>query len=120
VTALEITGLEALRRRLEAASAPEPFRKALREEAEAIAADARREAPGELGRAIEVEDVSQGERLAFTVGTSDPAGSAAEFGTLKQPAMPWLWPIFRARLPALKDRLRKVALAPLKIRGAGL
>ena len=36
MTAVEITGLEALRRRLEAAGTPEPFRKALREEAEAI------------------------------------------------------------------------------------
>jgi hypothetical protein len=108
VKAVEITGLEALRRRLEAAGAPEPFRTALREEAEAIAADARGEASGDLARTIEVEDVSQGERLAFTVGTSDSAGSAAEFGTLRQPATPWLWPILRARLPALKDRLRKV------------
>ncbi len=115
MTAVEVTGLQALRRRLEAASAPEPFKKALREEAEAIAAEARREAPGEIARTIEVVDVSQGERFGFTVGTSDPAGRAAEFGTLKRPATPWLWPIFRARLPAIKDRLRKLALAPLKI-----
>jgi hypothetical protein len=26
-----------------------------------------------------------------------------------RPASPWLWPIFRARLPALKDKLRKLA-----------
>jgi len=115
VTAVEITGLAELRRRLEAASAPEPFKKALREEAEAIAAEARRQEPGALAQSIEVQDVSQGERLGFTVGTSDPADRAAEFGTLKRPATPWLWPIFRAPLPAIKDRLRKLALAPLKI-----
>lgn len=44
---------------------------------------------------------------------SDPAGRAAEFGTLKRPATLWLWPIFKAHLPAIKDRLRKLALAPL-------
>ena len=120
MTAVEVTGLAALRRRLEAASAPEAFKKALREEAEAIAAEARREAPGEIGRTIEVEDVSQGERLAFAVGTTDPAGRAAEVGTLTQPATPWLWPILKARLPGIKDKLRKVAIAPLKILGGGV
>jgi len=115
VTAVEITGIEALRRRFEAASAPEAFKSALREEAEAIAAEARREAPGELAHSIAVEDVSQGERLGFTVRTADPAGRAAEFGTLKLPAPPWLWPIVKARLPAIKDRLRKLALAPAMI-----
>lgn len=55
-----------------------------------------------------------------TVGTAYPAGRAAEFGTLKRPATPWLWPILRARLPAIKYRLRKLALAPLKIPPAGV
>ena len=82
VTGVEVTGLAALRRRLEAASAPEAFKQALREEAEAIAAEARREAPGELARTIDVVDVSKGERLGFAIGTTDPAGLAAEFGTL--------------------------------------
>jgi hypothetical protein len=40
---------------------------------------------------------------------------AAEFGTLKQPATPWLWPIVKARLPAIKDRLRKLALGAAMI-----
>ena len=115
MTAVEIRGIEALRRRFEAASAPEPFKSALREEAEAIAAEARREAPAAFAQTIAVEDVSQGERLAFTVGTADPAGRSAEFGTLKQPAMPWLWPIVKARLPAIKDRLRKLALGAAMI-----
>ena len=96
MTAVEIAGIEALRRRFEAASAPEPFKSALREEAEAIAAEARREAPAVFAQAIAVEDVSQGETLAFAVGTADPAGRAAEFGTLMRPATPWLWPIVQA------------------------
>ena len=114
MTAVEITGIEALRRRFEAASAPEAFKSALREEAEAIAAEARREAPAAFAQTIAVEDVSQGQALAFAVGTTDPAGRAAEFGTLMRPATPWLWPIVKARLPAIKDRLRKLALAASK------
>ena len=46
--------------------------------------------------------------------STDPAGRAAEFGTLMRPATPWLWPIVKARLPAIKDRLRKLALAASK------
>jgi hypothetical protein len=111
---------EALRARLAQAAAPEPFKKALREEAEALAAEARREAPPELARTIEVRDVSKGERLGFSVGTADPAGRALEFGTLKRPASPWLWPIFRARSPGIKEKLRKVTTAPLKKPGAGV
>ncbi len=107
--AVEVTGLEALRARLARAAAPEPFKKALREEAETLAAELRREAPAELAAGIEVKDVSQGDRLGFSVGTADPAGRALELGTLKRPASPWLWPIFRARLPAIKDKLRKLA-----------
>jgi hypothetical protein len=42
VSGVEITGVEALRRRFEAASAPERFKEALRDEAEAIGAEARR------------------------------------------------------------------------------
>ena len=89
------------------AAAPEPFKKDLREEAETLAAELRREAPAELAAGIEVKDVSQGDRLGFSVGTANPAGRAPEFGTLKRPASPW--PIFRARLPDLKDKLRKLA-----------
>ncbi|HZP09829.1 hypothetical protein [Methyloceanibacter sp.] len=116
MTAVGITGLEALRRRLEAVSAPEPFKAVLREEAEAIAAEALRATPGELAQSIVVEDVSRGERLGFAVGTPDPAGRAAELGTLSRPATPWLRPIVEARLPSLKDKLGKVASARLKSR----
>jgi HK97 gp10 family phage protein len=110
VTAVEIKGLDALRQRFEAAADPRRFKEAVRAEAEAIAAEARREAPGELGQSIEVKDASQGTTLAYTISTPDPLGRILEFGTLRRPASPWLWPIFRARLPAIKDRLRKVAV----------
>ncbi len=120
MTAVEVKGLEALRARLAAAAAPEPFKKALREEAEALAAEARREAPPEIAQTIEVEDVSQGERLGFASARPIRPGGLLEFGTLKRPASPWLWPIFRARLPGIKDKLRKVAVAPSKMLGAGV
>ncbi len=109
MTAVEVKGIEALRARLAGAALPEPFKTALRDEAEALVAEARREAPVELAQTIEVEDVSQGDRPGFRVGTAAPLGRILEFGTLNQPARPWLWPIFRARLPGVKDKLRKVA-----------
>jgi hypothetical protein len=111
--AVEVTGIEALRRRFQVAGSPAPFAKALRQEAEAIVAEARRAAPGNLARTIEVEDVSQGETIAFRIGTRDPAGRAAEFGTLTTPATPWFWPILQAHLPRIKDKLRNIALGPL-------
>jgi hypothetical protein len=119
VSAVEITGVEALRRRFEAASAPERFKTALRDEVEAIAAEARREAPGDLARSIEVEDVSRAETIVFAVGTPNSAGRATEFGTLARPANPWLWPVLKAHLPGIKDKLRNIALGPFKKAGAG-
>jgi hypothetical protein len=50
VTAVEIRGLAALRKRLEAAAAPPAFKQTLRDEAEAFAQAARNAAPGDLGR----------------------------------------------------------------------
>ena len=83
--AVEVTGLEAQRARLARAAAPEPFKKALREKAEALAVELHREAPAALAAGIEVKDVSRGDRLGFSVGTADPAGRALEFGTLNGP-----------------------------------
>ncbi len=114
MTAVEIRGLAALRKRLETAAAPQAFKQILRDEAEALAEEARSAAPGDLGRTVEVRDTSQGTKLAYAVGTPDPAGRFAEFGTVRRPASPWLWPIFRARLPSIKRRLRKVAAAASK------
>ncbi|MGA7456554.1 MAG: HK97 gp10 family phage protein [Methyloceanibacter sp.] len=105
MTAVTVKGLEALQRRLAAASAPEAVKATLREEAEAIAAEARARAPGKLANTIEIVDESRGLKPAYAVGTSDPAGRFIEFGTARRPATPWLWPAFRARSPGVKHRL---------------
>ena len=111
MSAAKVTGLEALQRRFAAAAAPQPIKAVLRTEAEAIAADARRAAPGELGQTVEVIDDSREMRLAYAIGTSDPAGRFLEFGTSSRPATPWLWPVFRARSPGVKPKLRKLIAA---------
>jgi hypothetical protein len=36
------------------------------------------------------------------------------------PATPWLWPIFRARLPSIKDRLRKLAGVAFETKQGGV
>jgi hypothetical protein len=120
VSAIEIKGLDALRKRLEAAADPRRFKETLRAETEAMAAEARRQAPAELAQSIEVRDVSRGTTPAYTVGTSHPLGRILEFGTLRRPASRWLWPVFRARLPAIKDNLRKLASAASKTNRAGV
>jgi HK97 gp10 family phage protein len=114
VSAIEIKGLDALWQRLEAMVDPRRFKEALRAGAEAIAADARREVPAELAQSIEVNDASRGTEPAYRVGSSNPLGRILEFGTLRRPPTPWLWPAFRARLPAVKDSLRKVLSAASK------
>jgi HK97 gp10 family phage protein len=108
VSAVVVKGLDALQRRLAAAARSQPLKAALRAEAEAIAADARNAAPGELGQTVEVIDDSRETRLTYAIGTSDPAGRFLEFGTARRPATPWLWPVFRARSPAVKHKLREL------------
>jgi hypothetical protein len=51
MTAVEIRGLAALRQRLAEAAAPQHFKAMLRAEAEALADEARRNAPGGWGAA---------------------------------------------------------------------
>jgi HK97 gp10 family phage protein len=116
MTAVEVKGLEALRERLAATALPQAIKEALRAEAEAIAEEARREAPGELGQTVEVVDQSRGAEPAYAMGTAHPAGRFLEFGTVRRPATPWLWPVFRARSLGVKHKLRKVVAAALKIR----
>jgi hypothetical protein len=106
VTAVSIRGLESLRRRLEARGLSRAVDDTLRREAEAIAEDAARAAPGRLGQTVEVIDESRGEVSVYAVGTSHPAGRFIEHGTMHRPATPWLFPAFRARLPRVKQRLR--------------
>jgi HK97 gp10 family phage protein len=111
VSAVEIRGLDALRRRYAAASAPQPIKTALRTEAEAIAEEARGQAPDKLGQTIEVVDDSRGKRSAYAIGSSHPAARFLEFGTVHRPATPWLWPVFRARSRGVKHKLRKAVAA---------
>ena len=115
MTAVEIRGLAALRRRLGAAAAPQAIKQTLRGEAEALADEARRAAPGDLGRTVEVRDMSQGTRLAYAVGTPDKTGRLPEQGTVQRPVSPWLWPLFRDRLPQVKHNLGRVVAAALKM-----
>ena len=115
MNAVEIRGLEALRRRLEAAAVPQAVKGTLQAEADALAEEARREAPGELGATVEVIDQSRGTRHAYAVGTAHRAGRFLEFGTVRRPATPWLWPVFRARSSGVKHKLRKVVAAALKM-----
>jgi hypothetical protein len=73
--------------------------------------DARR---ARLGQSVEIRDVSRGARPAYAIGTPHPAGRHIEFGTALRPAFPWLMPLFWARSPAVKNRLRNGVLAALK------
>jgi HK97 gp10 family phage protein len=116
MTAVTIRGLEALRRRLAATALPQAVEGTLQAEAEALAEEARREAPGKLGATVEIIDQSRGMRPAYAVGTAHRAGRFLEFGTVRRPATPWLWPIFRARSRGVKHELRKVVTAAFKTR----
>ncbi|MGH6791716.1 MAG: HK97 gp10 family phage protein [Methyloceanibacter sp.] len=97
-----------------APSAPQKFEEAVRQEAETLAAEARERAPGALGQSVEIRDVSRGSRPAYAIGTPHPAGRHLEFGTARRPTSPWLMPLFWARSPAVKNRLRNVVMAALK------
>ena len=102
-----VRGLDALERRLEARALPGAVNEALRKEAEAIAKEAADAAPGRLGETVEVLDRSRGQRIVYAAGTPHRAGRFLEYGTVRRPASPWLWPAFRARLPRIKQGLRK-------------
>jgi HK97 gp10 family phage protein len=54
---------------------------------------------------------SVGERTVFAVGTRHGAGRFQEFGTRKMRARPFLWPVFRARLPGVKQELTNILRA---------
>jgi HK97 gp10 family phage protein len=107
VSAAEVRGVEALEARLAAAGAQAPAEAALRGEAEAIAEDARRAAPGRLGATVEIRDASRDGRPAFAVGSAHRAARFLEHGTLRMAARPWLWPAFWARSPNVKHKLRQ-------------
>lgn len=115
MTAVTIKGLAALQARLEAQALSQAFAEAVRREAESLAETARAEAPGMLGETVEIRDESRKERPAYAVGTSHPAARNLEFGTQRRPATPWLMPLFWARSHAVKDRLRKIVTAALRV-----
>jgi hypothetical protein len=117
--ALEISGLEGLRRRFAALGAMKDLRPALRAEAEALAAEARdrlseRDPNSRLARSIKIMELAAKDHPAFAVGTDEPAGFFLEFGTARTGAVPWLVPALHARLPAINHAVRKVIAAALK------
>lgn len=105
MTGIIVRGLAAWRRRLGARGLERSVRETLADEAEAIAADAAQAAPGRLGETLETIDESRGGRLIFAIGTPHRAGRFLEFGTRHMRARPFLWPVFRARLPRVKHKL---------------
>jgi hypothetical protein len=111
VTGVSVRGLAALRRRFEARHLRDAVRAGLQREAEAVAEAAAREAPGRLGGTVEVKIVSKGDSIAYAVGTAHRAGRFLEYGTVRRRASPWLFPVFRARLPRIKQSLRKIITA---------
>lgn len=114
MNAVIVRGLSALQKRFDAGRVVKPMRRVLRQEADAIARDAARAAPGNLGGTVEVADKSQGEKIAYAVGSDHRAARFIEYGTLRRPATPWLFPVFRARLPRVKQNLRNIVVASLK------
>ena len=60
MTAVSVRGLTTLRRKLEARALPQALKETARKEAEMLARDAAQGAPGDLGRTVEVKDMSHG------------------------------------------------------------
>lgn len=102
--------------RLEAAGAPEPVMVLLKREAEAIADDARRAAPGQFGATVEVVEQSRETRLAYRTGSAHRAARFLEYGTTKMGARPWLWSAFFARSPSVKHSLGRLIATAFKAR----
>lgn len=109
-----VRGLSALKRRFDGVALPKDVRRVLRREAEKIAEDAARAAPGKLGGTVEIKDVSRGEKIAYAVGSAHRAARFVEYGTVHQRAAPWLFPAFRARLPRIKQNLTNTLVAALR------
>jgi hypothetical protein len=118
VSTVEVKGLAEVQQRLAAAGAPGPLKATLRGDADSIAEEARRGAPGELEAAVEIVDQNRGSRLAYAIGTRHPAGRLLEFGSLHRAATPWLWPVFRARTRGINHKLRKLVVSAFKNRRA--
>lgn len=100
-----VKGLEALQRRLAARGLEREVRETLGRQAEAIRTESARGAPGRLGETLETIDEGTGDRPVFAIGTRHRAARFLEFGTRRMRARPFLWPVFRARLPRVKQEL---------------
>ena len=100
-----LKGLDALKRRFEVRGISRAVADHFAREAHAIARGAAENAPGRLGETVEVIEESGGDRPAFAIGTAHGAGRFLEHGTVRRAATPWLWPVFRARLPHVKQGL---------------
>jgi hypothetical protein len=117
--ALEIRGLNAMRKRFAALGAVKSLGPALRAEAEAVADAARerlreRDPQSRLAQPVKIIELEAGDQSVFAVGTDNPAGFFLEFGTARRRAFPWLVPVLDARLPAVNHAVRKVIAAALK------
>jgi hypothetical protein len=112
MAAIEIAGLESLKKRLAALGAMPGLAPALREEADAVAESARARlasrGSGELARSIEIADLSEGDSPTFAIRTQDPVGRYLEFGTVRMRAFPWLGPALFGRSRAVNHKVRKV------------
>jgi HK97 gp10 family phage protein len=115
-----LKGLDALQKRLQPRGLGRAVTETLRRAAETVAAEAARAAPGRLGETVDVIDESRGDRTSFAVGTAHRAGRFLEYGTVHRPASPWLWPIFRARLPRIKQELANTVRASFWARRSGV
>jgi len=113
VNALTVKGVEAFKQRLAAKGLEEATGKMLASEAETVRASAARATPGRLGKTLKTIEESNGDRLCFAIGTPHRAGRFLEFGTRQMRARPFLWPVFRARLPRIKQDLTNTLHAPL-------
>jgi hypothetical protein len=117
--ALEIRGLDALRRRFTALGTMKDLGPALRAEAGAVPDAARerlreRDPASRLAQSNKIIELEAGDHPAFAVGTDEPAGFFLEFGTARRRAFPWLVPAWHARLPAVNHAVRKVIATALK------
>lgn len=119
MVAVEITGLESLDRRLANLARLAGLEPALREEAEAVAAEARarlasHRGSGELARSVEIFELGEGDSPTFGIGTPDPAGRQLEFGTRRMRAYPWLLPVLFGRSRAVNRKFGKVVSEALQ------
>ena len=117
--AVEIRGLDGLRKRFANLGALKDLQPALRAEAEAVAEEAKarlteRNPNSLLARSIKIMELGTEDQPAYAVGTDDPAGFFLEFGTSRMRASPWLVPALHTRLPGINHAVRKVIVAALK------